>query len=50
MVISEHEVYGDTYAKYCQRCQLASIEPESFYAWLYFELSAAPRSLSAPTY
>jgi hypothetical protein len=32
------ETHGDTYEKYCRRCQAARIEPQSFNTWLLFEL------------
>lgn len=35
--------HGDTYHKYCQRCSLAKIEPESFRTWLEFELALSDR-------
>jgi hypothetical protein len=41
--------YGDTYHKYCERCRLAQIEPESFNTWLRFELSVViPRGKPGP--
>lgn len=35
---SEGRSHGDTYEQYTRRCRLAQIEPQSFNAWLRFEL------------
>lgn len=34
---------GDTYQRYCKRCEVSGIEPKPFGEWLAFELASEPR-------
>jgi hypothetical protein len=41
--VGDREKHGDTYEKYCHRCQVIGVEPQSFNTWLLFELNVTLR-------